>query len=103
MSAITGKWQQPAGQPYPGLWFKFYEDGTFRAEYPEMGIVSSGTFTVDGEQIDMNQAQHTLGFTGLFLGLWKVEGDTLKMAVGQVPGQRPTDFGSARTYNKISE
>lgn len=103
MSTIVGKWQQPAGQPYPGLWFEFKADGTFRAEYPEMGIVSSGTYTTSGNQIDMIQNQHTLGFTGQFLGLWSVEGETLKMGVGQLPGERPADLSSARTYLRVKE
>lgn len=102
MSEIIGKWQQPAGQPYPGLWFEFHADGTFRAEFSEMGIVSSGTYTLDGDKIDMNQTSHTLGFVGQFLGLWKVEGATLTMMVGQLPGQRPVDLTGARTYVKIS-
>ena len=103
MEEIVGKWQQPAGQPYPGLWFEFKSDGTFRAEFPEMGIVSSGSYSIEGDQIDMDQTLHTLGFTGKFLGLWKIEGDTLKMGVGQLPGQRPADLSSARTYVKIKE
>jgi len=102
MSEILGKWQQPAGQPYPGLWFEFKADNTFRAEFPEMGIVSSGTYAVEGDKIDMNQTSHTLGFIGQFLGLWKVEGNTLKMAVGQLPGQRPADLSGARTYLQIN-
>ena len=27
MNAIVGKWQQPEGQAYAGLWFAFNEDG----------------------------------------------------------------------------
>jgi len=103
MSEIIGKWQQPVGQPYPGLWFEFNGDGAFHAEYPEMGIVSSGSYSINGDQIDMDQTQHTLGFTGQFLGLWKIEGNKLKMGVGQLPGQRPVDLSSARTYEKVNE
>lgn len=101
MSDLDGKWQQPAGQPYPGLWFEFKSDGTFHAEYSEMGIVSDGTYLLDGDKIDMNQTQHTLGFIGNFLGLWKVDGKILRMAIGQLPGQRPADLAAARAYNRI--
>jgi len=46
MNPLIGQWQQPAGQPFPGLWFEFHEDGTFKADYSEMGILSSGTYSV---------------------------------------------------------
>lgn len=101
MNELIGKWQQPEGQPYPGLWFEFKPDGTFKAEYPEMGIVSTGTYAIEGGNIALDQTQHTLGFIGKFLGLWKVENDTLKMAVGQLPGQLPADLSAARTYKRI--
>lgn len=98
---ILGKWQQPAGQAFPGLWFRFNADGTFRAEYEEMGVDSSGTYTLDGEKIDMDQTAHSFGMIGKFLGLWKVEGETLYMAVGQTNGARPIDLSGARIYKKI--
>ena len=102
MSDILGKWQQPAGQPYPGLWFEFRPDGAFRAELEEMGISSSGTYRVEGNQIDMEQTQHTLGLLGHFEGIFVVEGEFLRMALNQ-PGQpRPTDLTTARLYKKIA-
>lgn len=101
MSSLVGKWQQPQGQPYPGLWFQFNEDGSFSAEFSEMGIVSRGTYSIDDDNIDMNQTHHTLGFVGQFLGKWLIDGDTLKMSVGQLPGQRPETLEQARLYQKV--
>jgi hypothetical protein len=101
MSAILGKWQQPAGQPFPGLWFEFRADGTFEAQLEEMGIVSGGTYHVDGDGIDIDQTRHTLGLLGKFAGRWAVEGDTLRMAMGDPNGPRPADLAKARTYLKI--
>lgn len=101
MNEIIGKWQQPAGQPFPGLWFEFRADGTFEAQLEEMGIVSGGTYRVSGNQIDLDQNRHTLGLVGKFEGLFAVEGDTLKMAIGDPGGKRPQDFSKARLYQKI--
>jgi hypothetical protein len=99
--SILGKWQQPKGQPFPGLWFEFNADGTFRAEFPEMGIISSGTYQVAGDQLDLDQTQHSFGMVGKFKGLWVVEGSVLKMAVGQPNENRPPDLKAARSYEKI--
>ena len=101
MSAILGKWQQPAGQPFPGLWFEFRADGTFEAQLEEMGIVSGGAYKISGDQIDLDQTRHTLGLVGKFEGLFAIEGDTLKMAVGDPGGKRPADLSKARLYRKI--
>ncbi len=98
---ILGKWQQPAGQAFPGLWFQFNADGTFRAEYEDMGVDSSGTYTLDGEKINLDQTAHSFGMLGKFLGLWKVEGETLYLAVGQTNGAHPIDLSGARIYKKI--
>jgi hypothetical protein len=59
MNDILGKWQQPQGQPFPGLWFDFRPDGTYKAVLEEMGITSSGTYTAENGIIDINQTQHT--------------------------------------------
>lgn len=100
MNPIVGKWTQPAGQPYPGLWFQFNEDGTFSADFSEMGITSSGTYAVSGNSIFMDQTQHTLGLVGKFEGLFSIEGDTLKMALGNPGEKAPEDLSKARVYIK---
>jgi hypothetical protein len=99
--SIIGKWQQPAGQPFPGLWFQFNEDGTFRAEFPEMGITSGGTYTLSASEIDLDQTQHSFGMVGKFKGLWLVEGGILKMSNGQANEARPKDLSGARFYEKV--
>ncbi len=104
MSELLGKWQQPAGQPFPGLYFEFRADGTFQAVLEEMGITSGGTYTaVDGE-IDMDQTQHTLGLLGKFFGRYAVEGDTLTMALGDPGAPRPESLEgrNKRLYKKIA-
>src|SRR5512140_3954566 len=99
--SILGKWEQTAGQAFPGLWFLFKEDGTFEAEFPEMGITSGGTYRVQGNEIDLDQTRHSFGMIGLFKGLWSVEGSQLRMATGQANGPRPADLSGARLYEKI--
>ncbi len=98
MNQLIGKWQQPAGQPYPGLWFMFNEDGTFQAEFNEMGITSSGTYALNGDLISMDQSQHSLGLVGKFEGRFAVEKDTLKMALGNPGEKAPADLSKARIY-----
>jgi len=100
MNSLIGKWQQPAGQPYPGLWFAFYEDGTFKAEFLEMGITSSGTYALNGDKISMDQNQHSLGLVGKFEGRFAIENDTLKLALGNPGEKAPDDLGKARIYIK---
>ena len=39
MNPLIGKWTQPAGQPYPGLFFVFNEDGSFRAEFADSDLL----------------------------------------------------------------
>jgi len=101
MSEITGKWIQVEGQPYEGLWFEFNPDGTFEAQYEPMGIVSSGTYGIEEDQVTMQQTAHTLGFIGEFKGLFEIDGNRLKMAVAEGPGQdRPEDLSKARIYKR---
>ncbi|HQA28860.1 MAG TPA: hypothetical protein PLA02_06530 [Brevefilum fermentans] len=101
MSEIIGKWIQAEGQSFPGLWFEFRNDGSFTAEYEPMGIKSSGTFEIDGENITMQQTEHTLGFVGEFKGLFTVEKNQLKMVLSSNPGgPRPADLSEARIYIK---
>ena len=101
MEDIIGKWVQAEGQPYEGLWFEFQPDGTFRAEYDPMGIISSGTYKVDGILIDMDQTAHTFGLVGEFKGRYDIEGDTLKMSLASTPeGERPEDLSNARLYKR---
>ncbi len=101
MAAITGKWIQAEGQPYQGLWFEFNDDGTFTAQYEPMGIVSGGTYAVEGENITVQQTEHTLGFVGEFKGLIAIEENQLKMALAASPGEdRPVDLSGARIYIK---
>ena len=103
MSELIGKWEQPQGQPYPGLWFEFNPDGAFRAGLEAMGIYSSGTYAVSGDQIDMDQTKHTLGVVGKFLGLFQVDGDTLTMTLGDPNNPRPSSLmeKGKRLYKKI--
>lgn len=101
MSDIIGKWVQKEGQPYAGLWFEFKDDGTFEAVYEPMGIESGGAYTVDGDQIDMDQTAHTLGLIGEFKGLFAIEGDELTMSLAGAPGgDRPANLSDARIYIK---
>jgi len=102
MNSISGKWEQPAGQPFPGLWFEFHADGTFHAEFTEMGIVSGGTYTTAGTHINMDQTAHTLGMVGKFAGLYTIEGDTLRLALGGPGEPRPTDLSDARLYRRVA-
>ncbi len=101
--SIIGKWQQTEGQPYPGLWFLFNEDGSFQADFSEMGITSSGTYTTQGDLIFMDQKQHTLGLVGKFEGRYAVDAGTLKMALGNPGEKAPEDFSKARFYLKIQK
>lgn len=101
MNDIIARWEQPEGQPFPGLWFEFRADGTFRAEFAEMGIISGGRYTTAGSQIDMDQTEHTLGMVGKFAGLYAIEGDTLKMALGGSGEPRPEDLSDARLYRRV--
>jgi hypothetical protein len=101
MKDLIGKWRQKEGQPYTGLWFAFGEDGRFEAQYEPMGIVSSGTFEIDGGAITIQQTAHTLGMIGEFKGLYAIEGDELTMALAAGPGlERPADLSDARIYIK---
>ncbi|HWQ47026.1 MAG TPA: hypothetical protein VN376_09170 [Longilinea sp.] len=103
MSDILGKWQQPAGQPFPGLIFEFSADGTFKASLEEMGVTSSGTYSTANGEIDMDQTQHTLGLIGKFVGRYRIEGDTLTMTLNDPGGPRPDSLEgkNKRLYKKI--
>lgn len=101
MDAIFGKWVQTEGQAYAGLWFDFKADGTFTADYAPLGVVSSGTYEIDGQNIDMNQTKHTFGLLGHFKGIYEIEDGLLKLALASGAGQeRPADFSGARIYKK---
>lgn len=102
--SIVGLWEIPAGQEYAGLRFRYKPDGTFEAEYPPMGIKSSGTWTLTGNELDMDQKQHSLGWIGVFRALVDIseDGQTMKMAVSAGPNQpRPTDFSRYRLYRRL--
>jgi len=103
--SIIGKWVQIEGQAYAGLWFEFQDDGTFDAEYAPLGVVSSGTYTIDGDGlITIQQKIHTFGLLGEFLGIFAIEGNELKMALSSAAGQaRPTDLSDARIYHKAQD
>jgi hypothetical protein len=101
MDRILGKWVQKDDQPYPGLWFEFRSDGSFESQYVPMGIVSGGTYVVDGDRITIRQTEHTLGFIGEFKGLFMIEEQELKLALAPGPGkERPADLSEARNYIK---
>ena len=104
MNDLLGKWQQPAGQAFPGLWFEFRDDGTFLASLEEMGITSSGTYQAKDGLIDMDQTQHTLGLLGHFVGVYGVEGDTLTMNLADPGAPRPTSLEgrNKRLYKRIA-
>ena len=89
MSDILGKWQQPDSERYPGLYFEFLPDGKFRAVFDELGIKSNGTYTAANGIIDIDQTQHTMGVLGQFDGRYRVQGDTLIMALSDPFHLRP--------------
>jgi hypothetical protein len=101
MNPIIGKWQQPEGQPYAGLWFWFKEDGTFQAEYDAMGITSGGTYQVVDDLISIDQSQHSLGLIGKFEGRIKIDNDTLLMTLGNPGEKAPDDVSKGRLYQKV--
>ena len=98
MDSIVGTWKQPADQAYPGLTFTFHEDGSFESVFSAMGITSSGTYSVEGDLISMDQSQHNFGLTGKFDGRYAIEGSTLKMAFANPGEAAPEDLSNARTY-----
>lgn len=105
MSDILGKWQQPQGQPFPGLYFEFRADGTFQAVFEEMGITSGGAYALPAAgQIDLDQTQHTLGLIGRFFGRYIIEGDTLTMTLSDPAGSRPESIEgkNKRLYKKMA-
>jgi sporulation-control protein spo0M len=104
MSDIHGKWQQPQGQPLPGLWFEFHPDGTYQAALEEMGVTSSGTYQAIDGTIDIDQTQHTLGLLGKFQGLYSIEADQMTMNLSDPGGPRPESLEgrNKRLYIKIA-
>lgn len=104
MDRIIGKWAQIEGQPYPGLAFSFFEDGHFEAEYDAMGITSSGTYSINRNQIEMDQTQHSFGLVGLFYGCFEINENLLKLnVVAALGNERPNDLAGAVIYKKIVE
>jgi len=98
---ILGKWSQTEGQPYPGLYFNFKQDGTFEARYDALGIVSSGTWQTQENKIDMDQQKHTFGLVGKYEGLYQIDGDLLRLSlVAAGEHERPTDLEKAVHYKK---
>ncbi|MDD2521458.1 MAG: hypothetical protein PHW11_01365 [Anaerolineaceae bacterium] len=99
--SILGKWSQIENQPYPGLYFEFLENGTFEARYDALGIVSSGTWQTNGNQIDMDQQKHTFGLVGNFEGIYQIEDDMLKLSlVAAGDHERPANLDAAVLYRK---
>jgi len=103
MTDLLGKWEQPEGQPFPGLWFEFKGDGTYQAELASMGILSGGTYVAAEGKIDMDQTEHTLGWLGKFEGIYAIEGDTLRLALNNPGEARPVEFTpqNTRIYQRI--
>lgn len=98
---LLGKWTQTEGQPYPGLYFMFLDDGTFEARYDALGIVSSGTWQADEGLIDMDQQKHTFGLVGNYIGRYRINGAELRMSLvagGEHP--RPATLDQAVIYVK---
>ena len=104
MSELLGKWQQPQGQAFPGLYFEFRAGGSYRAVFEDMGITSSGTFTALDGIIDMDQTEHTFGLIGRFQGRYTLEGDVLTMTLGDPGGARPESIEgkNKRLYKKMA-
>ncbi|MBN1262567.1 MAG: hypothetical protein JXB35_17935 [Anaerolineae bacterium] len=104
MSDILGKWQQPEGQPFPGLWFEFKVDGTFQAVLESMGVTSEGSYTTHNGEIDMEQTEHTFGLVGKFEGRYVIEGDTLIMTLSDLGEPRPGSLEgkNRRIYKRIA-
>jgi len=101
---ILGKWTQTTSQPYPGLFFVFKENGSFEAIYEAMGITSAGTWSTEGDQIDMDQTEHTFGLVGKYIGRFEVDGDLLKMnLVAAGEKDRPENLTGAVIYQKLEE
>lgn len=103
MDDLVGKWVMEKGQPFPGLWFEFQADGTYRAELPGLiKVKSSGTYeTSSGGLIDMDQQEHSMGLIGHFAGRYDIDGDTLHLALAAAPGgPRPQDLDEARVYQR---
>ncbi|NLB71280.1 MAG: hypothetical protein GX797_04660 [Chloroflexi bacterium] len=99
--SILGKWTQTEGQPYPGLYFEFLENGTFEARYDALGIVSSGTWQVSEDKIDMDQQKHTFGLVGKYEGLYQIDNDLLHMSlVAAGEHERPGNLEKAVIYRK---
>jgi hypothetical protein len=102
MQDLIGTWAQIEGQPYPGLAFTFHPDGTFSAVYEMMSITSAGTYTTDGELIELNQTQHSFGLIGLFVGRYQVDGTRLLLnVVASGSQERPADLSGAVVYEKV--
>jgi hypothetical protein len=101
LNPLIGKWKQPEGQAYAGLIFDFKEDGTFESQYPEMGITSAGTYSVEGDLVQIDQTSHTFGLLGKFAGRFAFEGETLKLIFGNPGEPAPEDMSKARLYLKI--
>lgn len=103
--SIIGKWEVPAGQEYAGLQFDYKADGSFKANFPAMGITSGGTWTLNGDELDMNQTEHSMGWVGLFRARIEIsaDGNTMKVAVSGGPGMpRPANFNAYRFYQRIA-
>ncbi|MDX9990429.1 MAG: hypothetical protein RBS68_00140 [Anaerolineales bacterium] len=105
MNELIGKWQQPEGERYPGLYFEFFADGKFRAVFEELAITSSGTYTAAEGLIDMDQTQHSMGILGKFEGRYLIKGDTLTMALSDPFHARPEslEHKNKRHYKKVVE
>lgn len=97
---ILGKWQQTKGQPYEGLWFEFFEDGSFKAAYPEMSVTSSGHYSLSADLLNLDQTQHSFGLVGVFQGRFKIEADALWLALSESGEKAPEDLSKARHYIK---
>lgn len=101
---LLGKWVEGADQTYPGLYFQFFEDGTYQAIYEALGVTSGGTWSSEGDLVYMDQTSHTFGMVGKYHGRYAIDGEKLRMhLVAEGEHALPADLSAAVIYDKTEE
>ncbi|HCL57086.1 MAG TPA: hypothetical protein DHW82_08785 [Spirochaetia bacterium] len=104
-SKIIGKWQITVGV-LAGFSYEFRENGSFNGELPMYNVKFSGTFktneSVTPHEIDIQVTEHTYGDGGKgeVLGIFELDGDTLKMKLNEPGKPRWTDINAYYYYQK---